>query len=47
MYGLLELAERVRLRGAGAYGEGKITGQPFLRDRGLNVFLTLPWDYRE
>jgi len=46
MYGLLELAERVRLRGAGAYDKGEVSGQPFLRDRGLNVFLTLPWDYK-
>jgi hypothetical protein len=46
MYGLLELAERVRLGGAGACARGKITGRPFLRDRGLNVFLTLPWDYQ-
>jgi hypothetical protein len=46
MYGLLELAERVRLAGAGAWAKGKIAGRPFLRDRGLNVFLTLPWDYQ-
>ncbi len=45
MYGELEMAERVRLKGAQAWEKGVVTGTPFLRDRGLNVFLTLPWDY--
>ncbi len=46
MYGQLEMAERVRLRGARAWEKGVVKGRPFLEDRGLNVFLTLPWDYR-
>jgi len=45
MYGALELAERIRRRGAAALTGGPITGRPFLRDRGWNLFLTLPWDY--
>jgi cephalosporin-C deacetylase-like acetyl esterase len=45
MYGELELAERVRLKGGQAWAKGVVTGTPFLRDRGLNIFLTLPWDY--
>lgn len=47
MYGAMELGERVRLRGAAALNELPISGAPFLRDRGLNVFLTLPWDYEK
>jgi len=45
MYGELELAERIRLHGAQAWANGLLSGKPFLRDRGLNVFLTLPWNY--
>jgi dienelactone hydrolase len=45
MYGELEFAERVRLRGARAWAKGTTQGRPFLTDRGLNVFLTLPWSY--
>ncbi|HVP91018.1 MAG TPA: hypothetical protein VMS75_07350, partial [Terriglobales bacterium] len=45
MYGALELAERVRRRGADALRGPDVTGRPFLRDRGWNMFLTLPWDY--
>jgi len=45
MYGLLELAERVRREGLRAFGSTKVEATPFLRDRGLNVFLTLPWAY--
>jgi dienelactone hydrolase len=45
LYGELELAERVRLRGAEALEGAPVTGSPFLRDRGWNMFLTLPWDY--
>ena len=45
MYGALELAERVRRRGSEALRGADIAGRPFLRDRGWNFFLTLPWDY--
>ncbi|MCC6427145.1 MAG: prolyl oligopeptidase family serine peptidase [Phycisphaerales bacterium] len=47
MYGALELAERIHLHGAAALKGDAIQGSPFLRDRGLNVFLTLPWDYQK
>ncbi|MSR62721.1 MAG: hypothetical protein EXS08_09800 [Planctomycetes bacterium] len=43
MYGALELAERVAARGSEAC-QGVIEGKPYLAERGLNVFLTLPWD---
>ncbi|MGZ5556181.1 MAG: hypothetical protein ACXWIA_10395, partial [Candidatus Aminicenantales bacterium] len=45
LYGALELAERIRSRGAEALKGAAIAGRPFLRDRGWNMFLTLPWDY--
>ncbi len=45
LYGALELAERIHRRGAAAVKGDPITGRPFLRDRGWNIFLTLPWDY--
>ncbi len=45
MYGALELAERIRRRGKDALAGEPINGRPFLRDRGWNLFLTLPWDY--
>ncbi len=45
LYGALELAERVRRRGKEALTGRPVAGRPFLRDRGLNLFLTLPWDY--
>jgi dienelactone hydrolase len=45
LYGALELAERIYRRGAAAVKGDPITGRPFLRDRGWNIFLTLPWDY--
>jgi dienelactone hydrolase len=45
LYGALELAERIERRGPAAIGGPPVTGRPFLRDRGLNQFLTLPWDY--
>src|SRR5688572_18403879 len=43
MYGFLELAERVAARGRDAW-TGVIEGRPYLAERGLNLFLTLPWD---
>src|SRR5512135_668109 len=45
MYGALELAERVRRNGSEALSGAAVSGRPFLRDRGWNMFLTLPWDY--
>jgi dienelactone hydrolase len=45
LYGALELAERILRRGEAALKGDPILGRPFLRDRGLNLFLTLPWDY--
>ncbi len=45
MYGALELAERVHLRAGAALQAPDVAASPFLRDRGLNVFLTLPWNY--
>jgi dienelactone hydrolase len=44
LYGALELAERIARRGAAALGGAPVAGRPFLRDRGWNLFLTLPWD---
>ena len=46
MYGAFELAERIRRQGASALTGPSISGRPFLRDRGWNLFLTLPWDYK-
>lgn len=46
LYGALELAERITRRGKAALGGEVIKGRPFLRDRGWNLFLTLPWDYK-
>jgi dienelactone hydrolase len=43
MYGCFELAERVAARGMDAW-KGHVEGRPWLVDRGLNLFLTLPWD---
>jgi dienelactone hydrolase len=45
LYGALELAERIRRRGADALRGPAVAGRPFLRDRGWNLFLTLPWNY--
>jgi dienelactone hydrolase len=45
LYGALELAERIQRCGAEALGGAAVIGQPFLRDRGWNMFLTLPWNY--
>jgi dienelactone hydrolase len=44
LYGALELAERLRRRGAEALRDGAFSGRPFLGDRGWNLFLTLPWN---
>jgi dienelactone hydrolase len=45
LYGALELAERILRHGGAALTGDSVTGRPFLRDRGWNIFLTLPWDY--
>ena len=46
MYGAFEFAERLKKTGIQAWST-KASGQPFLADRGLNLFLTLPWDYKK
>jgi len=46
MYGAMEFAERLHYQGAKAW-QTKASGHPFLKDRGLNLFLTLPWDYKK
>lgn len=43
MYGAMEFIERVRMFGDRAWS-GTYRKQPFLADRGLNLFLTLPWN---
>ncbi len=45
MYGAFEFAERTRNEGARAWTTNT-AGRPFLPDRGLNLFLTLPWNYQ-
>jgi dienelactone hydrolase len=44
MYGAFEFAERLRNSGAQAWST-QADGKPFLPERGLNLFLTLPWNY--
>jgi dienelactone hydrolase len=44
MYGAFEFEERLR-RTPKAWTQGKAAA-PYLHDRGLNLFLTLPWDYK-
>ncbi len=44
MYGAFEFAERLRQHPDTAWNTNA-TGKPFLADRGLNLFLTLPWNY--
>lgn len=46
MYGCFEFAERLRNQGSKAWST-RASGSPFLVDRGLNLFLTLPWDYKK
>ncbi len=46
MYGAFEFAERLKRTGPPAW-DTHVTGKPFLPERGLNLFLTLPWDYRK
>jgi hypothetical protein len=47
MYGCEEFAERIRQAGERAWSGEPVQAAPWLRDRGLNVFLTLPWDYHK
>ncbi|MHB8634861.1 MAG: alpha/beta hydrolase family protein [Fimbriimonadaceae bacterium] len=44
MYGAFEFAERLRNEGEKAWSD-KVRATPYLRQRGVNLFLTLPWDY--
>lgn len=46
MYGAFEFAERLRNEGDKAWSTNA-TGSPFLAERGLNLFTTLPWDYQK
>lgn len=46
MYGAFEFAERLRQKGDSAWST-KFDEKAFLPDRGLNLFLTLPWDYKK
>jgi dienelactone hydrolase len=46
MYGAYEFAERTKTLGDRAW-KTDAQGSPFLKDRGLNLFLTLPWDYKK
>ena len=44
MYGAFEFAERLRNQGSKAWTE-TANAEPYLPERGVNLFLTLPWDY--
>jgi dienelactone hydrolase len=44
MYGAFEFAERLRNDGDKAWTEN-VDKSPFLPQRGVNLFLTIPWDY--
>ena len=46
MYGAFELAERLHQHPDTAWNTN-VSGKPFLADRGLNLFLTLPWNYQK
>lgn len=46
MYGAFEFAERLHQNPEKAW-KTNAQGKPFLADRGLNLFLTLPWDYKK
>lgn len=45
MYGAFEFAERLKNEGDKAWND-TASGTPYLPERGLNLFLTLPWDYK-
>ena len=44
MYGAFEFAERLHQHPDTAWNTN-VSAKPFLADRGLNLFLTLPWNY--
>ncbi len=46
MYGAFEFAERLRNDPGGAWST-RAQGKPYLPERGLNLFLTLPWNYEK
>jgi len=46
MYGAFEFAERLQNEGETAWST-RASGKPYLAERGLNLFLTLPWDYKK
>ncbi len=46
MYGELDLAERIKKSGPDAL-KVRSGGTPYLIDRGVNLFLTLPWNYKK
>jgi dienelactone hydrolase len=46
MYGAFEVAERLRNDEKKSWTT-HVTGKPYLPERGLNLFLTLPWDYKK
>lgn len=45
MLGYLEAADWLNLNGADGLERLELTGRPRFKDRGWNVFLTLPWSY--
>jgi len=46
MYGAFEFAEELRNQGEAAW-HTTTEGKPFLPERGLNLFATLPWNYKK
>ncbi len=46
MYGAFEFAERIRNEGDKAWTD-PADAKPYLAQRGVNLFLTLPWDYKK
>ncbi len=46
MYGAFQFAEQLQNSGNAAWNTNS-SGKPFLPDRGLNLFLTLPWNYEK
>ncbi len=46
MYGLLEFAERAKLHPSNVW-KTHVEAKPYLADRGVNLFLTLPWNYQK
>jgi len=46
MYGAYEFSERLKLDPKAVW-KAKVDAKPYLQERGLNLFLTLPWDYKK